>query len=143
MDIEQIAAELRQQLETWLNTPDEASRGLEALRERLQALGATIGTGAKRDALKALAGSEKDIQRSRQRQAADCLAAAVRPLGVVLVAQAPPKRMRKAKAGAPAPATQGSPSPSDPRETVEPSAEATPGDGGGLRSMLRRAGGGA
>lgn len=133
MNLEQISTELHQRLETWLKTPDEASRGLEELRERLQALGASLGTGAKKDALRALAGSEKDIQRSRQREAAEAIAAALRPLGVVLVAQAPPKRMRKAKAEAPAPTTQGSP-PSTLHESVEPSRP----PGGGL---LRRAGG--
>ena len=95
--IDQISSDLHDDVEGWLNAPDEASAGLQELRERLQTLAGTIGAGAKNDALRALAGSEKDIRRSRQRAAADAIAAALRPLGVILLPGAPPKRQRKAK----------------------------------------------
>ncbi len=101
MDLNQIARELAERLGTWLDTPDDASKGLDELRGKLQALGGTIGKKAAADALKALQSSEKDIRRSRQREAADALAAALRPLGIVLVAQAPPKRQRVKAAAAP------------------------------------------
>ena len=93
--LDQLLADLVPRVESFINSPNEASRGLEELRERLQALGGSIGAGAKNDALKALAGSERDIKRARQREAADAIAAAMRPLGVILVAQAPPQRQRR------------------------------------------------
>ncbi len=98
MNLEQITTELRQRLETWLDTPNDASEGLDELRSKLQALGGTIGKKAASDALRALQSSEKGIRRSRQREAADTVAADLRPLGIILVAQAPPKRQRKASA---------------------------------------------
>ena len=105
MNLEQIARELAQRLQTWLDTPNDASEGLDELRSKLQALGGTIGKKAAADALKALSGSEKDVRRSRQREAADTISSALRPLGIILAAQAPPKRQRKV---APAPKKLGS-----------------------------------
>ena len=140
--IDQIASDLRSRVEGWLNAPDEASAGLDELRERLQALGATIGTSAKNDALRALAGSEKDIRRSRQREAADTIAAALRPLGVVLVAQAPPKRQRKVKPHA-EPTAPKNEEPRAPTTQASSSDEGAPvGEskkGGGLHGLGRRA----
>ena len=139
--IDQIASRLHGQVEAWLNSSDEASAGLDELRERLQALGATIGTSAKNEALRALQGSERDIQRSRQKAAAVAIAAALKPLGVNLRAEAPPlrKRSRKAKPEAStaeeprAPKTQASSS-----DDVAPDADSKK-DGRGVFGLGRRA----
>ena len=122
MNLEHIASELAERLGTWLDTPNDASEGLEELRSKLQALGGTIGKKAASDALRALQSSEKDIRRSRQREAADAISAALRPLGIVLVAQAPPKRQRKA---APAPKKLGSEAGAV-DQVEEPSSEGSP-----------------
>jgi hypothetical protein len=113
MTLEQIARELAEQLEAWLDAPNSASEGLDELRNKLQALGGIIGKKAASDALRALHGSERDIRRSRQREAADRLVEVGRPLGIPLVAGMPLKRQRKA---APAPKKLGG----------DPSAAGTP-----------------
>lgn len=121
--IHQISEDLAGRLGAWLDTANDASEGLEELRSKLQALGGTIGKKAASDALKALQSSEKDIRRSRQREAADAISAALRPLGIVLVAQAPPKRQRKA---APAPKKLGS-EPGAVEQVEEARSEGSPG----------------
>lgn len=97
MNIEQIATELRQRLETWLQQPDEATQGVQDLRERLELLKGTIGPKAASEALKSLRGAERNAKRVKCRRAADLLAVTCRPLNIVLEARAPlQRRSRKA-----------------------------------------------
>ena len=139
MDIDQIASGLQSQVGSWLNDEDESSRGVIATRDDIEKL--PISLAAKRGALKALEGAEKDIRRSRQRAAADAIAAALRPLGVVLVAQAPPKRQRKAKARTEpeAPQTEEPRAPRTQASSEDEAASVGESKGGGLLGLGRRA----
>ena len=65
--IQQISAALATRLGTWLEQPDEASSGLQELRERLGALRGTIGARATTAALRELAGAGKSIRAIRVR----------------------------------------------------------------------------
>ena len=139
--IQDITADLVRRLGGWLEQPDEASAGLQELRERLDALKGTLGGAATSEALRALSGSEKSIRASRQREAANAIAAAVRELGVNLEAKAPLKRAPRKKAAAkppaetapqtPAPVGEGGPS--------NPPASETPRERSGLLGRLRSA----
>lgn len=100
--IEHISVAFARQLAVWLEEPSEASRGLQELRERLQDLGGTIGAPAKNEALRALSGSEKSLRASRQREAAEAIAAACREVGVILEAKAPLKRQSRKRIAKPA-----------------------------------------
>lgn len=93
--IQQISADLAQRLGAWLEQPDDASAGLQELRERLGALRGTLGASATSGALRELSGAEKSIKATRQREAADAIAAACRELGIRLEPGAPLKRVRK------------------------------------------------
>lgn len=95
--IQQIASTLAQQIEAWLKRPDEASLGLQELRERLGALRGSIGAGATSDALRAISGVDRNIRATRQRQAADAIAAACREVGVILEPRPPLKRAPRKK----------------------------------------------
>ncbi len=96
-----ITATLTRQLDTWLQEPDEATNGLQELRERLGALKGTIGPRATSEALRALSGSEKSIRASRQRQAAEAIARACRELGIILEPKAPLKRQPRKRTARP------------------------------------------
>ena len=152
MDIEQIAAELRQRLETWLDTPDETTEGVQELRERLKALKATIGAKAASELLKSLRGADQNARRAKCRTAADAIAAATRPLNVVLEARAPLQRQKRkpsiAKPAAGAQPEQQASAQETPETNPQPVDASASGrepatDQAKPRGFLRRAGGGA
>ena len=95
MDLEQITSDLRQQLETWLQAPNSATQGVQEARRGLDALKGVVSARAISAALKSLQSADRDVERARQKEAADQIAASLRPLGINLAAQAPPKRQRK------------------------------------------------
>ena len=101
--IQQIAGDLAQRLAAWLEQPDEAFLGLQELRERLGALRGSLGVPATSGALRELSGAERSIRASRQREAADAIAAACRELGVILEPKAPLKRAPRRKVAKPSP----------------------------------------
>ena len=138
--LEQIVQDLAVRLEAWLDTPNDASRGLEALRSQLQSLGGTIGKKAASDALRALQGSGRDIRRSAQRDAALRLSVMGKSLGIPLVAGTPPKRQRR-RTGASAPKLAGAGEPLD-QAVIDPAmGEKDPSDDLKPRGFLGRAGG--
>lgn len=149
MDLEQIATELRQRLETWLDTPDETTEGVQELRERLDALKATIGAKAASEALRSLRGADQNARRAKCRAAADAIAAATRPLNIVLEARAPLQRQkRKPSSAKPAAGAQPGQQASAPETNPQPVDASASGrepatDESKPRGFLRRAGGGA
>ena len=141
--LQDILSDVTPRLSEWLDRPDdEASLGLQELRTRLDALKGTIG-GAATAALKELAGAEKTIRASRQREAADAIALAVRELGINLEAKAPLKRSARKRSKPPVPRAEaaaaaqpvgeGSPPPGS---TSDPNGESEPR---GVLSRLRTA----
>lgn len=102
---EELAARVRELLEQ----PSEASQSLKELRSRLDVLAPQIGRKAASTALRALEKSDAQIKRVRQREMADAIARALKPLGVILTPGEPPKRAsRRAKPAAPQKAEQAS-----------------------------------
>lgn len=100
--LDSITADLSKRVAVWLEQPDEASLGLQELRERLGALRSTLGATATSGALRELSGAEKSIRSSRQREATEAIASACRELGIILEAKAPLKRAPRKRSPRPA-----------------------------------------
>ena len=105
--LDQTVQDLAARLEAHLEEPSDDSRDLEAVTSQLQGLGRAIGKKAVSDALRALEGSRRTLLRSRQKEIANALVAALRPLGIPLESGTPSRRQRKRSAGS-APITEGS-----------------------------------
>ena len=109
MNLTDITSCLVRDLEAWLNSPSEASQDVQSLKERLEDLKGALGAKAVSSALKSLRHADRNLLRSRQREAAVSLVEACKRLGIPLVAGTPPKRRRKSAKPAPAPTKLGSP----------------------------------
>ena len=97
MQLDAIIATLFAGAEAYLDGPSEASQRVVEVRGELQALGRKVQSKAARDALRALAGAESDLRRARAKEFGEAVAATLRPLGIVLVPQAPLRRRRRVK----------------------------------------------
>ena len=126
--LEEITGTLKADLGRWLEEDDEASRGLQELQGRLESLRPALGARAVAAASRALCGSTRSIRASRQREAADAIAAACRELGVILEPKAPLKRAPRRKAAKPEPIVKAPP--------TAPEAEA-PRERGGFLTRSR------
>ncbi len=96
--IHHITTQLTRQLQGWLDEPSETTAQIDELRSKVMKLGDTLGPEGLKATLKALQGGESQAHRERQREAADVIAAACRPLGIILDVKPPPKRIPKKRA---------------------------------------------
>lgn len=141
--LQDILSDATPRFSDWLDRPDdEASRGLNEVRQRLEALKGPLGASASA-ALRELAVAETVIRRSRQHQIAVEICKSLREIGIRLEPGAPLKRQPRKRSKPPAPraeaaaaaqpAGEGSP-PS--ASTSEPKGESEPR---GVLSRLRTA----
>lgn len=93
--LERIVRKMVAELKPWLDQPGEAGRKVAQVREQLNGLKAELGAGVIGDTLKTLEKAEAEAKRSRQREAAEAIAAQCKALGVVLTPGEPPKRQRR------------------------------------------------
>lgn len=100
--LKKLLDNLNKNLSAWLEAPSPASQKLSELKAGAAELKATLGPKAVADLMKPFERAEAQAKRVRQREAADAVAAALKPLGVILEAKEPPQRVRR-KAVSPAP----------------------------------------
>lgn len=93
-DLNNILERFAAELQNWLASPSETSGKIAAMKKQIEALKGEVAAEPLNAAIKALEESDKQVRRQRQKQAADAIAAAMKPLGVMLVAKAPPKKQR-------------------------------------------------
>lgn len=96
-ELKSIVGRLTQDLTTWLEKPGPTDAKIERLKDELAGLKAELGAGMLGNAMKDLERASAQAKRGRQRTAAEAIAELCRPLGVMLEAKEPPKRMPRSK----------------------------------------------
>lgn len=81
-------------VEAWLDSPSETSAKIAEMKQQIAALKSELAAEPLNAAIKALEDSDKQIRRHRQKQAADAIAVALKPLGVMLEPKSATKRKR-------------------------------------------------
>ena len=90
--LRQIIEGMTKELEVWIESEDETTAKIAAMKDQMKELGAALKGDALKSALKSLEDAERQAKRVKQRQAAEAIVELCHPLGVRLMAQEPPKR---------------------------------------------------
>ena len=90
--LDAILNSLHGELKAWLDQPEVEDEKLNRLRADIEGLKDKLGAEAVSGAIKSLAAAEGHMKQQRKRDAAERIAAKVKPLGVRLSPQEPPKK---------------------------------------------------
>jgi len=106
-DLEPILDRFVGELQAWLDAPSETSAQLASMKRQIEALKDEIGAEPLNAAVKALEDGDRNILVQRQSQAAEAIAARLKPLGIRLRSDHAPskKRQRKSPSTGRAPTT--------------------------------------
>ena len=97
--LQQIIEAMTTDLAAWIESEDETTKKIAAMKAQMQELGGTLKGDALKAAMRGLEDAEREARRAKQREAADAIASLCHPLGVRLTAQEPPKRRRATPKG--------------------------------------------
>lgn len=117
-DLNNILDRFTTELQSWLDSPSDTSTQIAAMKKQIEGLKGEIGAEPLKAALKALEDGDRQVRRQRQKQAAEAIAAALKPLGIRL-AHKPAGKPKRSK---PPASKRGSP-------TTPSGSDAADGDG--------------
>ncbi|MEL6795189.1 MAG: hypothetical protein AAFR76_03950 [Planctomycetota bacterium] len=90
--LRQILEPMAGELKAWIESEDDTTRKIAAMKQQMQELGDAVKGDALKAGLRGLDEAESEALRAKKRQAAEAIAELCRPLGVRLEARDAPKK---------------------------------------------------
>ena len=92
IELDAVMDRLTTDLKIWLDQPGPEDAKVSQIRAQIEAMKDRLGAEAVAGAIRSLSGADETVRRKQQQEAAERLAAALRPLGIRLSPQGPAKR---------------------------------------------------